>query len=215
MTGLEPLLVVEDNAAFRALLVTLLSPRFTVDAAATVRAALARARAARPVAAVVDLGLPDGDGTELVRGLRDLYADLAIVVLTVDDASERVLGALAAGANGYLTKDRVTFELNDALDAARSGGTPLSPRVAAHVVNALRTTSRPAPPRPPVLLTESERRVLEQLARGLTYDQVGLVLDISINTVRSRVRTLYEKLEVVSRTEALVTAARLGLVRLD
>lgn len=199
---------------FRAMLVTLLSPRFAVDAVGTVRGALAHARAARPVAAVVDLGLPDGDGTELVRALRELYADLAIVVLTIEDASARVLAALAAGANGYVTKDRVASELHDAIDAVRTGGTPLSARVAAHVVSALRTSSPAIPTRPPVLLTESERRVLEQLARGLTYDQVGLVLDISINTVRSRVRTLYEKLEVVSRSEAIVTAARLRLIDL-
>lgn len=214
MSTPEPLLVVEDNAMFRTMLVTLLSPRFAVDAVGTVRAALGHARAARPVAAVVDLGLPDGDGTELVRALRDLYADLAIVVLTIEDASARVLAALAAGANGYVTKDRVAIELYDAIDAARTGGTPLSARVAAHVVSALRSSTPAMPARPPVLLTESERRVLEQLARGLTYDQVGLVLDISINTVRSRVRTLYDKLEVVSRSEAIVTAARLRLIDL-
>lgn len=113
-----------------------------------------------------------------------------------------------------MTKDRVAIELHDALDAARTGGTPLSARVAAHVVSALRSTTPAMPARPPVMPTESERRVLEQLARGLTYEQVGLVLDISVNTVRSRVQTLYEKLEVVSRSEAIVTAARLHLIEL-
>jgi DNA-binding NarL/FixJ family response regulator len=210
----EQLLVVEDSVPFRAMLAMLLSSRYRVDAVGTARTALSHARAHHPVCAIVDLGLPDGDGIELVRALRTLRAELPILVLTIEDGRDRVLDALGAGASGYVTKDRVVVELHDAIEAARSGGTPLSARVATHVVDALRATSPPAPPRVAVLLTESERRVLHELARGLTYDDIGVVLEISINTVRSRVRSLYEKLDVVSRTEAIVLAARLGLIRI-
>jgi DNA-binding NarL/FixJ family response regulator len=211
---LPRLLCVEDNPHFRAMLLAMLSPQFDVDAVGLARTALAHARAATPAVAVVDLGLPDGDGIELVRGLRAIHAALPIVVLTIQDGRDRVLDALSAGASGYVLKDRAAHELLDALDAVRAGDAPLSPRIAGHVVAAARGSS---PPRlnTPMLLTGSERRVLEELARGLTYDQIGLVLEISVNTVRSRVRTLYDKLDVASRTEAVVVAAQRGLIRIE
>lgn len=116
-------------------------------------------------------------------------------------------------SSGYLLKDRLATELLSSIDAALDGESPLSPRAARHVVASLHG-SQP-PPALDLHLTASERRVLEALARGLTYDQIGLMLDISVNTVRSRVRTLYDKLDVASRTEAVVVAAQRGLIQLD
>lgn len=213
MTAHDRLLVVEDDAGFRRLLVSLLSPHFTVDAVALGRTARAHARAAPPVAAVVDLGLPDEDGVELTRGLLALAPALPIVVLTIEDARERVFAALTAGASGYVLKDRVVPELLPAIAAVREGDTALSPRVASHLLAELRaSTTAPKPPGD-VRITPAERRVLEELARGLTYAQIGLVLDVSVNTVRTRVRALYEKLGAASRTEAVVAAADHGLLR--
>lgn len=194
-------LVVENQSTLRASVITLLAGRYTVDADAS-----------NAVAALVDLDV--AGGLAMLRALRSKHAALPVIALTTEDGRDGVLGALAAGASGYLTKDRIDVELADALDAVQAGGTPLSPRVASHVVSALRdgtSMQRPAAP----VLTQAEHRVLEQLARGLTYEQVGLVLDVSINTVRTRVRTLYEKLGAMSRTEAVVNAARLGLIKID
>jgi DNA-binding NarL/FixJ family response regulator len=205
-----PLLVVEDNTAMREALTSVLAERFDVDAVALARTALARDRAY--AIAIVDMGLPDLDGVQLVAALRARSA-MPILVLTIEDAKERVLAALSAGASGYLLKDRIAIELMSAIDAALDGESPLSPRAARHVVASLHG-SQPAPAFD-LHLTASERRVLESLARGLTYDQIGLVLDISVNTVRSRVRTLYDKLEVASRTEAVVVAAQRGLISLE
>lgn len=204
------LLVVEDNAQMREALTTVLGERFDVDAVALARTALARSR--EYAIALVDLGLPDLDGVQLVAALR-ARSTMPILVLTIEDATERVLAALSAGASGYLLKDRLAIELLSSIDAALDGESPLSPRAARHVVASLHG-SQP-PPALDLDLTASERRVLEALARGLTYDQIGLMLDISVNTVRSRVRTLYDKLDVASRTEAVVVAAQRGLIQLD
>jgi DNA-binding NarL/FixJ family response regulator len=208
------LLLVEDNPHFRRALEQLLAPHFAVHAMALARTALAQFDELEPAIAVVDLGLPDADGVELVAALRAARPHMPILVLTIDDTRARIRAALAAGASGYLLKDGVAHELVPALDAALAGEVPLSPRAATHVVGMLRDAPDPAPTGEPTFLTGSERRVLDELARGLTYEQIGTVLDISINTVRSRVRTLYEKLDVASRTEAVVVAARRGLLQL-
>jgi DNA-binding NarL/FixJ family response regulator len=208
------LLLVEDNPHLRRALVQLLAPHYAVHAVALARTALAQLDEVEPALAVVDLGLPDADGVELVAALRTARLHMPILVLTIDDTRHRIRAALDAGASGYLLKDSVAHELVPALEAALAGEMPLSPRVATHVVGMLRAPPDPAPSVTPTFLTGSERRVLDELARGLTYEQIGIVLDISINTVRSCVRTLYKKLDVASRTEAVVVAAGRGLLQL-
>jgi DNA-binding NarL/FixJ family response regulator len=194
-------------------LCAVLGERFDVDPTALARTALSRITSQSYALALVDLGLPDLDGVQLVAAMRNHVPPMPILVLTIEDARDRVLAALSAGASGYLLKDRLATELVSAIDAALDGESPLSPRAARHVVASLRG-SLPAPAIE-VQLTASERRVLEALARGFTYDQVGIMFDISVNTVRSRVRALYDKLDVASRTEAVVVAAQRGLIRLE
>jgi DNA-binding NarL/FixJ family response regulator len=207
------LLVVEDNPMMRDALTVVLSERFDVDAVALARTALSRIESRAYSLALVDLGLPDLDGVQLVASVRARAPRLPILVLTIEDAKSRVLAALSAGASGYLLKDRIAVELVSAIHAALDGESPLSPRAARHVVASLHG-SQPAPPLE-LHLTASERRVLEALARGFTYEQIGVMLEISVNTVRSRVRTLYDKLDVASRTEAVVIAAQRGLIQLE
>ena len=214
MTGL---LLVEDNRRYRDALELVLAARFTVHATARARVALGwLADDTAFEIAVIDLGLPDADGVDLLRALRQARPGLPVVVLTVSDQRDRVLAAIDAGAAGYVLKETAARELIPAIDAALAGEVALSPRAAAHVVAARRDRhAAPAVGSPPILLTNVERRVLEELARGLSYAQIGLVLDISVNTVRSRIRTLFVKLEVTSSTEAISVAARRGLIRLD
>lgn len=213
MTGL---LLVEDDARYRAGLELVLAPRFTVHATALARTALAWIADDLDVAiAIVDLGLPDIDGVDLLRALRGARPTLPVIVLTISDTRDRVLAAIDAGAAGYVLKERAVRDLISAIDAALAGEVMLSPRAAAHVVAAVRREGEPAAAvADPILLTPSERRVLAELARGLSYAQIGLVLDISVNTVRSRIRTLFSKLDVASSTEAIAVAARQGLIRL-
>jgi DNA-binding NarL/FixJ family response regulator len=179
--------------------------------------AMAQLSKVAPQVALVDLGLPDISGVELIRRIAAACPNLPIVVLTVCTEDAQILEAFRAGARGYLFKEDLGRDLVPALDEALAGGAPMSRPVARLVLEQLReaeVTERPsAPPLP--ALTDRERQVVEQLARGLSYELVGTVLGISTNTVRTYIRTIYEKLCVCSRTEAVVVALRLGLVASD
>jgi DNA-binding NarL/FixJ family response regulator len=213
---MDELLLVEDDVRFQRAVAMLLAPRFETRATARARVALDwLAEGIRVAAAIVDLGLPDADGVDLVRAIRALRSDLPVIVVTVSDTSERVLAALDAGATGYVLKEHIAHELGAAIDAALAGDVALSPRAARYVVQARRASSPSFADSPPPLLTTMERRVLDELARGLSYAQIGLVLDISINTVRSRIRTLFDKLGAGSSTEAISIALKRGLLRTD
>lgn len=212
-------LLVEDDARVRGLVATALCPAgwdavLAIDGAG----ALARLRDEANLAAVlVDLGLPDMDGVELIGRIAAAQPALPIVVLTVCTEERKILEALRAGACGYLFKEDLTRLLGPALDEALAGGAPMSRAVARLVLTQLRDEPSAAAPRAPSpasrpVVTERERQVIEQLARGLSYDQVAGVLDISSNTVRSYIRAIYEKLSVSSKTEAVLVALRLGIV---
>jgi DNA-binding NarL/FixJ family response regulator len=211
----KPLLVVEDDPRLRDLLGSVLCPPgWRPVLTGTGAEALQRlAAGCAPAVAVVDLGLPDMDGVQLIQRLAETRPSLPIVVLTVCTEERRILEAIRAGARGYLFKEDLGRGLAAALDEALAGGAPMSRAVARLVLQQVRRDPEPpasAADRP--VLTDRERQVVEQLARGLTYDQVGSVLDISANTVRSYVRAIYEKLCVCSKTEAVLAALRLGLI---
>lgn len=209
------LLVVEDDERLLRLLGTSLCPSgWQPVLAATGAEALAHLRAdAAPSVALVDLGLPDLDGVELVRHLAAAHPTMPVLILSVCSDERRILEAFRAGACGYLFKEDLAGALAPALDEAVVGGAPMSRAVARLLLAEVRGEVRAAAPtesRPG--LTSRERQVIEQLARGLSYDDVARVLEISPNTVRSHVRTIYEKLAVSSKTEAVLLALRLGLV---
>jgi DNA-binding NarL/FixJ family response regulator len=211
----KSLLVIEDDARLHApLKVVLGTGGWSARIAKTAAEGLALARAQRPQLVLLDLGLPDLDGVEVIPQLQAMYPDLPVVVLTAATSESRILAAFRAGACGYLFKDDVGERLLVALEEALSGGAPMSRRVASLVLQQLRDSSIPLPAgdaKSPTL-SSRELAVVEQLAHGLTYEQVAVALRVSVNTVRSHVRSIYEKLAVGSRTEAVLVALRLGLV---
>jgi DNA-binding NarL/FixJ family response regulator len=131
--------------------------------------------------------------------------------LTLCTEEGRTLEAIRGGARGYLFKDDLGRGLEPALNEAFAGGAPMSRPVARLLLEELQRQLPPASELRPAL-TDRERQVIEQLARGLSYEQVALVLEISTNTVRSYVRTIYDKLCVSSKTEAVLAAVRLGII---
>lgn len=159
---------------------------------------------------VMDLDLPDMDGVEATRRLRAAGHDVPVVVLTAFDDPPRILEAIRAGADGYLLKKATGDELLEYLRNAVAGGAPLTPGVARSVLDLLRGSSASAEARPD--LSPREEQVLRALVRGLAYKQVAAELGVSIDTVRSYVRTLYKKLRVHSATEAVSKALREGWV---
>lgn len=216
--GKRRLLVVEDDPRLRGLLGTVLCPvGWDPVLAATGGEALASLRDDKDIqVALIDLGLPDVDGVELIGRMSAAHPLVPTIVLTVCTEERKILDAFRAGARGYLFKEDLTRVLAPALKEALAGGAPMSRAVARLVLAQIRPPAEPtAPAVSTPAVTERERQVIEQLARGLSYAQVGAVLDISPNTVRSYIRTIYEKLAVSSKTEAVLEALRLGILDSD
>jgi DNA-binding NarL/FixJ family response regulator len=211
-------LLVEDDLRYSAVVTQLLAGSFaSVRHASNGKAALARVEERIPQAVVLDLGLPDCDGIELVSELMARGVG-PILVLSGARSPVSILDALRAGAAGYLLKEDAARSLLSSLRELLSGGSPLSAEAAKVVVSSLRGVSAPnakqsAEPLPGRALTRREAHVLEQLARGLSYEQIAGLLELSVNTVRTHVKSIYEKLEASTRTEALLTARRCGLLR--
>jgi DNA-binding NarL/FixJ family response regulator len=159
----------------------------------------------RPDVALVDLRMPKLEGVQVVEQIRARFADAAIVILTTYDTDNDIEHALRAGAKAFLVKDVAPRDLVACVRAVHAGRTWVSPRVAAklvaHVTN--------------VHLTRRELAVLRLLAAGNSNREIGDALGISDGTVKIHVTHLFAKLDVTSRTEAIATALRRGLVRID
>ena len=208
-------LVVEDEPEFLRTYCDSISrePEFRlVGQVATLAAAMALARQAIPDVLVVDLGLPDGDGTELIRfaSARRPGCDALVVTIFGDDA--HVIRAIEAGATGYLLKDSPPSELVRRIRELRAGGSPINPGIARRLLTRMRApaehlVSAESP------LSERETEILRLIAKGLDFADVGGALGISPHTVVTHVKNIYRKLSVHSRGEAVFEATQLGLLK--
>jgi DNA-binding NarL/FixJ family response regulator len=164
-----------------------------------------------PDVLLVDIGLPGMSGIEGTRRLRDLYPGLAVLMLTVYDDDHRIFDALCAGASGYLLKKTPPARLLESLQEVVGGGSPMSPEVARRVV-ALFREIRP-PDRADHHLTPHEIRILTLLVEGHNYKTAAGELQVSVNTIRFHMRSIYGKLHVHSKSEAVSKALRNRIVR--
>jgi DNA-binding NarL/FixJ family response regulator len=167
-----------------------------------------------PDVILVDLALVDSDAVDVIRILSAGEIATPIIGIAESITASRLLAAFRNGASGCLTVADLPSRLLPALEEALDGGAPVSSHVGKILIDEVcLRTSRGSGPRPAVqALTSRERAVLEQLARGLSYEDVASVLGVSVNTVRTYVRTIYDKLAVRSRTEAVLVGLRLGIV---
>jgi DNA-binding NarL/FixJ family response regulator len=200
--------VVEDDPAFRASLVALLGAAPDVvlfDVCASAEDARVRLLARPPQVALMDIQLPGITGVALVGELAARLPQTAFLMLTINEDNDSVFSALEAGAVGYLLKGEISAEtLHVHLADAHRGGSPMSWSIARRVV---RSFSRPPQAAPEVAaLSARERQVLDQLALGLAYKQIGTRLGIAEDTVRVHIRNLYAKLQVNSRAQAVLKA---------
>jgi len=206
-------LLIEDDLEFAQNIGPMLEEaELEVERVASKSAALAALTRFAPDVALVDLSLPDCDGTELIRDLCRERSGMPVVVVTQVSDEARILAAIRAGAAGYVFKADVGQRVVQVIEEALRGGAPLSRPVARLLLRVYRGGLPPEPAAP--ALTRRERSVLAMLAEGKSYAEVGLKLGVSENTVRSHVRSIYEKLGVSSKTEAVMTGLRLGLVRM-
>ena len=157
-----------------------------------------------PDVVLSDIGLPGMDGIAGIRILKERYPSLLMLMLTVYDDDERIFDAMCAGASGYLLKKTPPARLIDSLREAVQGGAPMSPEVARRVI-ALFREFRP-PDRVDYELTPHETRLLKLFVEGHNYKTAAAELGVSVNTVNFHVRSIYEKLQVHTRSEAVAKA---------
>jgi DNA-binding NarL/FixJ family response regulator len=176
----------------------------------TVEDALRAVERERPDVILVDLGLPGLSGIEGIRILKERYPETPTVVLTVYDDEDEIFDALCAGASGYLLKNTPPARLLECLQEVVGGGAPMSPEVARRVVKLFREIRPPA--RASHNLTPQETELLKLLVEGHNYKTAAAELGITTNTVSFHLRNIYAKLQVHSKSEAVVKALRDHLV---
>jgi DNA-binding NarL/FixJ family response regulator len=212
-------LIVEDEPEFmrRFTNAVLTDPALTLaGSAATGRAAIAVLEAQPPDVVLLDLGLPDMDGVEVIRHAARRQCGCDVLVVTMFDDDQHVLDSIEAGAAGYLLKDAVAEMIVSSIHDLRSGGSPISPGIARRILDRFRLALGPARPAAPAgrqsVLTERETELLRLTAKGLSFDTISELMGISPHTVVAHVRKIYRKLAVHSRGEAVYEATQLGLL---
>ncbi len=216
-----PVLVVEDEPLLQQRLRgVLLQLGYTPDAL-VFAASLAEARAclaAQPVAlALVDLALPDGSGMALIEQMRAYDPGLGILVVSAWSSEEAILGALRAGATGYVLKERDDIEVSLSIRSVLRGGAPIDPFIARRILDFLpqqvpAALSAAANPAPLEVLTEREVQILRLVADGMSNREIAEQIFLSRYTVEGYIKQIYRKLAVSSRTKAVFEARARGLL---
>jgi DNA-binding NarL/FixJ family response regulator len=170
----------------------------------TAEEALDKVPALAPTVLLVDINLPKMNGIEFVGRITTACPGMLCLMLTMYEESPLIFDALKAGACGYLLKRTPPKEIIDAIMQAESGGSPMSPQIARQVVSFFQRSEPPSAPSPGLgNLAERERAVLDLLAKGFLYKEIADHLGISVHTVNSHLRNIYEKLHVRSRSQAV------------
>jgi len=206
--------IIEDQARIREGLRTLIDGTegyLCTGAFGTMEEAIEKIPGNFPDAVLVDIGLPQMSGIEGIRLLKASYPKLPLVMLTVYEDDKRIFDALCAGACGYLLKKTPPARLLEGLQEAVRGGAPMTPEVAGRVI-ALFREIRP-PEDAAYHLTPHEIRILKLLVEGYNHKTAAAELDVSVNTIRFHLRSIYEKLQVHSKSEAVAKALRNRLIR--
>ena len=205
--------VIEDDRATREGLSLLINgtPGYRcVGSYRSVEDALREKSSEPPDVLLLDIHLPGMLGSEGVHVLKEKYPTVQILMLTIYAEQDLVFESICNGACGYLLKKTVPAKLLEAIREAHEGGAPMSPEIARKVVNLFQKTG--PPPKIEGQLTPQEIRLLKLLSEGHSYQSASELLHISINTVRNHIRSIYEKLHVHSKSEAVSKALRSHLI---
>lgn len=219
----EPIRVVlvEDDERMRLQLASVVTadPRLMLMAMfGRMRPALGWLAEHTPDVLLVDLGLPDGSGLELIRVCARLHDQCEIMVVSMFADEGNVLASIEAGALGYVHKDAADTDIVEAILSIRSGGSPMSPSIARRMLKRIRSSSSTPPTRPAASataaeLTPRETEILNLISRGYSYQEAADLLQIMVSSVQTHIKSMYRKLSVNSRSEAVFEARALGLLQ--
>jgi two-component system NarL family response regulator len=201
------ILIADDHSVVREGLVSLIkrkSDMAVVAEASNGREAVDLWKKHRPHVTLLDLRMPELDGVDAIKEIRELDDNAQIVVLTTFDGDEDIYRAIKAGAKAYLLKDTARDALVETVRRVYAGETYLPPTLAAKLAERLSGQA----------LSPRELEVLQRLAVGKSNKEIGAELFISEGTVKTHIKSIFGKLDVVSRTEAVATATRRGLIQL-
>ena len=210
---MNTLWIVEDHAAFRRTLVRVLNAEADLqcardfDSCEKLLAALAKPDV--PDLILLDVGLPGMSGLEGIRLIKERAPKSLVVILTVFEDDDKVFQAICAGAAGYLLKTSSGADITQAVRDALAGGSPMNPRIARRV---LEMFSKLAPKQNDYGLSEREKEILQLMTTGLIKKEIADKLTLSVHTVDTYLRRIYEKLAVNTRTGAVAKALKEGLV---
>ncbi len=221
-TDVKRIGLVEDNPETLQRMAALISqhPQWTLSfSTSTLAQAYAALHREVPDALLIDLGLPDGNGLDLIHHVAQRGLPCQTLVISVFGEDDKVFECIEAGASGYLIKGQGDGFLVNHLHDLFAGGSPVSPRIAKRLLAAVRQGR--TPPASPVSeelekpdeLTHKEFEILSQLGLGYTYQEVAERLGISVNTVRFHIKSIYSKLYVTSRSQAVYEASKRGWIR--
>jgi two-component system NarL family response regulator len=210
------ILIVDDHILFREGLTGLLRSQPDMDVVGecgTVHEAIEQARQIKPAVVLMDFSLPDGTGLEATRAILADHPETSIIFLTVHDNDERLIAAMRAGAKGYLLKNLSVSKLLASLRALERGEAAISRIMMARILEEFAAPVQPAVPQPSPLvgLTSREIEVLQELADGITNQEIATRLYISENTVKNHIHNILEKLSLHNRREAIDFARKNGL----
>ncbi|MBX2990420.1 MAG: response regulator transcription factor [Bacteroidetes bacterium] len=200
--------IVEDDPEIRQMLSLIIdrSPGFSCKHAfGDCEGAIEPVMRNRPDVVLMDIGLPRMSGIEAVRLLKESMPDTDFIMLTIQDDDNSVFDSLCAGATGYLLKDTPPAELLQSIREVRNGGAPMTPSIARRIAGSFRRSVESP-------LSSRETEVLQKLCNGDNYKTIADSLFISGNTVRAHIKSIYRKLHVTSRAQAVSTALRDKLV---
>lgn len=204
-------LVVDDHDMFVESLVRMIGKQPDIEVVGTarnVKDGVEAAKLHRPQVVLMDFKLPDGDGIDAARSIREAEGDIRIVMLTGNPDDTILLEAIDAGCSGYITKDKAVGEAISAIRAAHSGEASISSQMLARLLPRLRPSFRPVG----AALSSRELEVLELLAEGVANADIAAKLVLSVNTVRNHVQNILTKLSAHSKLEAVARALREGVI---
>ncbi len=205
------IVIVEDDPLLLENLTLLLLGEEGITVAGAFRSAedaLKGLKKAGPEVLLTDIGLPGMSGVELIKKAKEDLPALEIIAHTVFEDRDRVFSAIKAGASGYMLKGSSPRELIESIHALHKGGAPMSPKIARKIIQEFQdeVTSEE------FLLTQREKEIVKLVEEGLTYKAIGERLSISIHTVHTHIKNIYEKLQAKDRNDAIFKARQKGII---